>query len=52
MLKNPKLIKLGVKLAVGFVGSALIGYVIKGEKAIESMVDAHYAEPTEEQPED
>jgi len=49
---NPQVAKIFVKVIVGIAGSALLGTVYKGEKAIQAKIDDHYTEPqNEEQPE-
>lgn len=44
---NPKLAKLIVKGALSIGVSAVIGYMIKMEKEIESRIDEHYEENNE-----
>lgn len=39
---NPQIVKMAVKLVVGVAGSALLGTVYKGEKAIQIKIDNHF----------
>lgn len=45
---NPRVVKLGIKLALGFATSAVVGYTIKAEKDLQARVEDHYASKPEE----
>ena len=41
-----KIVKIATKLTIGFVGSAMIGYTIKGEKLITAAAEAYLDKKT------
>lgn len=51
-VKNPKLLKQGLKLSVGLIGSVVIGVIIKLEKKIDARIDERFADPKPESEED
>jgi hypothetical protein len=50
-IMNPQVAKLAVKVVVSFAGSLILGYAYKGEKAIQTRIDEHYDNKSEERTE-
>lgn len=52
ILKNKQTAKMVVNIGLSLIGSTAIGFLIKGERHLKSVVDVYYSEtPTEESPE-
>lgn len=44
-MPSPKIQKAVLKIGLGLIGSAAIGYLIKAERRVEDRIDEHFAEP-------